>query len=313
MDASTGNLQQCGSDLFSGILKIQVRNEEMITEKDRSYCQCQQDLLYRTLDNLDRWYALFKGEAEKYVDEIGVRFEDNGKVNVRDSYTYRNAGEDYSRDDFRPFDCLNKLVENNIDANARFADRIISYFNRTYSLSVPVPDIDGENLRMGFRPSYQTYVDTVIGHLGGKSFRETAEEELVSRFHHLICPSRWSTSRVALKKDRIIFPDIVGWDSIHLEFHGEYRFSYSCDSRLETLCEGIAYGSDGVINGSSGMVMRLDSDNVDISRWYELTTTGAEYIRFYKNGRIDVKFRDISSAEECYRRLRLDSINNKED
>ena len=35
---------------------------------------------------------------------------------------------------------------------------------------------------MGFRPVYQTYVDMVIEHLGGKSFRETAEEELLYRF-----------------------------------------------------------------------------------------------------------------------------------
>ena len=37
-------------------------------------------------------------------------------------------------------------------------------------------------MRMGFRPVYQTYVDMVIEHLGGKSFRETAEEELLARF-----------------------------------------------------------------------------------------------------------------------------------
>ena len=45
---------------------------------------------------------------------------------------------------------------------------------------------------MGFRPVYQTYVDTVIEHLGGKSFRETAEEELLARFLKTVQPSRWS-------------------------------------------------------------------------------------------------------------------------
>lgn len=41
-------------DLLSGILSVQVRNEEIITEQDRLYCQRQQDLLYKTLDQIDR-------------------------------------------------------------------------------------------------------------------------------------------------------------------------------------------------------------------------------------------------------------------
>ena len=34
-------------DLLSGILSVQVRNEEKITEQDRLYCQSQQDVYKR--------------------------------------------------------------------------------------------------------------------------------------------------------------------------------------------------------------------------------------------------------------------------
>ena len=111
---------------------------------------------------------------------------------------------------------------------------------------------------MGFRPVYQTYVDMVIEHLGGKSFRETAEEELLARFLKTVQPSRWSKVKPELKKDKITFPDIVSWDSIHLEYH-------------------------------------------------------REQIKFYKNGRIDVRFKDSQAAENCYRRLRLDEITLREE
>ncbi len=77
---------------------------------------------------------------------------------------------------------------------------------------------------MGFRPVYETYVDMVIEHLGGKSFRETAEEELLKRFLQTVTPSCWSKVKPELKKDKIIFPDIVRWDNIHLEYHQEYEF-----------------------------------------------------------------------------------------
>ena len=157
-------------DLLQGILSVQVRNEDKITEQDRVYCQTQQNLLYKTLDQIDRWYAVFKEEAEQYQAERKFHYEENGKVSMRDFYTYHNDREDYSHNEFKPFDLINDLVDKNRNANANFANRIISYFNRTYKVSVPEYKIDEKTLPMGFRPVYDTYVDVVIEHLGGKSF-----------------------------------------------------------------------------------------------------------------------------------------------
>ena len=204
------------TDLLTGILNVQVRNEDKITEQDRQYCQLQQDQLYKTLDRIDRWYAIFKEEAERYREIKSFKYEDNGKVSIRNFY-FNNSGEDdYTHNEFKPFDLINELADNNCNANANFANRIISYFNRTYNVDVPIPVIDEKAMRMRFRPVYQTYVDMVIEHLGGKSFRETAEEELLARFLKTVQPSRWSKVKPELKKDKITFPDIVSWDSIHL-------------------------------------------------------------------------------------------------
>ena len=82
-----------------------------------------------------------------------------------------------------------------------------------------------------------------------------------------------------LKKDKITFPDIVSWDSIHLEYHREYEFSYDCGRKVDIFCEGIAYGADDVINGSSGMVIGLDRRDVDITEWYNLTLSNAETLQ----------------------------------
>ena len=58
---------------------------------------------------------------------------------------------------------------------------------------------------------------------------------------------------------------------------------------------------------------RLHNDNdVSVTDWYDLTTTNAEQIRFYKNGRIDVRFNDSAAAESCFKRLRLDEITLRE-
>jgi len=300
-------------DLLSGILSVQVRNEEKITEQDRLYCQQQQDLLYKTLDQIDRWYAIFKEEAERYREKKNFKYEDNGKVPVRNCLVSDFGKDDYSHNEFKPFDQINDLVDKNHNANANFANRIVSYFNKTYNVAVPVPAVDEKTLRMGFRPVYQTYVDTVIEHLGGKSFRETAEEELLARFLKTVRPSRWSKVKPELKNDRIILPNILRFDDFYIQHCQQYHLCYSYDGNLENICEGIAYGADDILNGSSRIIMGFDNRDVDISQWYNLTLSNAEQIKFYKNGRIDIRFKDSQAAGNCYRRLRLDEITLSED
>ena len=90
MQTTTATKVGNAPDLLSGILSVQVRNEDKITEQDRLYCQTQQDLLYRTLDQIDRWYAVFKEDAEQYQAERKFHYEDNGKVSMRDFYSYHN-------------------------------------------------------------------------------------------------------------------------------------------------------------------------------------------------------------------------------
>ena len=44
---------QAGADLLSGILGVEIRNEEKITANDRLYCEDQQEALYRTLGQIE--------------------------------------------------------------------------------------------------------------------------------------------------------------------------------------------------------------------------------------------------------------------
>ena len=301
------------TDLLTGILNVQIRNEEKITEQDRRYCQRQQELLYKTLDQIDKWYAIFREDAERYREEKKFTYEDNGKISIRNFHFNYNEKEDYTHNEFKPFDIINELVDSNCNANANFANRIVSYFNRTYNVAAPVPVIDGETLRMGFRPVYETYVDAVIEHLGGRSFRETAEEELLARFLKTVQPSRWSKVKPELKKDKITFPEIIRFDEFSMQYSQKNRISYNYGGKLETLCAGIAYGADDILNGDSKMIIHFDDNDVSVSGWYDLTLTNAEQIKFYKNGRIDIRFKDSQAAGNCYRRLRLDEITLLED
>jgi hypothetical protein len=217
---------------------------------------------------------------------------------------------DFTKYEFKPFEVINKLAEENHKAITAFARSIVAYFNRNYEVSVPYPDIDEATLQPGFRPLYQSYVDLVIEHLGGKSFRDTAEEELVNRFLGTVKPNRWSKVKPELKKDKIVFPDVISFDSFWTDRN---KMHYNYRNNLENLCAGIAFGADNSLQGSSSMIIWFNDNDVDVSKPYTLTTTGAEEMKFFKNGRIDVKFKDAKTAEACFRKLRLDTIELQND
>ena len=108
------------TDLLTGILNVQVRNEDKITEQDRQYCQLQQDQLYKTLDRIDRWYNIFKEEAERYRETKNFKYEDNGKVSIRNFY-FNNSGEDdYTHNEFKPFERTTTVTPTRISRVASF-------------------------------------------------------------------------------------------------------------------------------------------------------------------------------------------------
>ena len=168
-------------DLFSGIPEFFVRNEEKITEQDRLYCQSQQDLLYKTLNQIEKWYAIFKEDAEQYRKERQFKYEDNGRCR---SATF-------------------------ISTTGRMIIRTMSS-NRSTSLTtlwtratMPMRTLPTASFPISTRPTMWMSLSRKLTDRhclwdsdrstrpmwilssniwGGKSFRETAEEELLARF-----------------------------------------------------------------------------------------------------------------------------------
>ena len=88
MQTSVVNAAGNYTDLLSGILNVQVKNEDKIMKQDRLYCQNQQDLLYDKLDQIDHWYSIFKENAKQYKEERKFTYDDNGKISKTDFHSY---------------------------------------------------------------------------------------------------------------------------------------------------------------------------------------------------------------------------------
>lgn len=297
-----------GIDMLAAFDSIRINNEEKISVRDKEFCEHQQQLLDASLSQIDRWYAFFRQEAENYKESHRITFEKNGVVKTNPLYTPQSDyPSDYREHEFLPFDQLNQLVKQRRNAIIRFGRAIISYFNRTYALSVNYEEPDKETLPVALHPSYLSYVDQVINHLGGRNFRETAEEEIISRFHkNVLGPYK---KMPEIKSEKIIFYDIIRFDDFYVRNYQQYHVSYSYGNALASLCEGIAWAGNDSLNGNSNMILAFNSDRVDITQPYSIHAGEAEKMKFYKNGRIDVLFSSKTAAEAAYKKLRLHNIN----
>lgn len=297
-----------GMDMLAVFDNIQINNEEKISLPDKEFCEHQQRLLDSSLDQIDKWYNFFLQEVQQYKESHRITFAENGTVKTNPPYAPpENYPSNYNEFEFRPFDVLNKLVERRFRAIIRFGRTIISYFNNTYSLSIPQDEPDEERIPVTLRPSYLSYVDLVIDHLGGRTFRETAEEEVIRRFHETVL-GRYK-KMPELKNNKIIFYDVVRFDDFYYQNYQQYHLSYSYQSGLDTFCEGIALVGNDSLNGSSSIISGLNTDYMNITEPYSLFSGEAEKMKFYKNGRIDVYFSSKTTAEAAYKRLQLNKVN----
>ncbi|MEG0500100.1 MAG: hypothetical protein RR550_03145, partial [Rikenellaceae bacterium] len=154
-----------------------------------------------------------------------------------------------------------------------------------------------------------TYVDIVIGHLGGRCFRETAEDEVLNRFHDVVIPN-WSDKNPELKNNKITFYNIYRLDGYYFQYQ-QNKICYNYTKEIDLFCEGIALFCDDRLGGNSKIIQNFNSDNVNISEPYSLNTTTDLKMKFYKNGRIDVCFEDKATAQRCFYRMKLNDVNPK--
>lgn len=169
---TTAPIVGAATNMLSIFDKIEVRNEEKIAQIDRDFCEGQQRLLYATLDQLDVWYANFMKDAEQYKEEYKYSVTPEGRIEYREPYRYSYDVETYKDLLFLPFKPINTIVEMRARAIQRFISSIISHFNKSYALSISAPEMDKKSLPANYRPVYMSYIDIVINHLGGKSFRQ---------------------------------------------------------------------------------------------------------------------------------------------
>lgn len=296
------NAISAATDMLQVFDKIEVNNLDKISEDDRIFCENQQKSLYETLDQLKKWYDLFLPEVLKYKDSFRIKIKTNGEVEFHEPHDpnhYQTIPVNYKRFQFYPFETINKIVEKRRNAITKFGNAILHHFSETYGICEPDCDIDYDSLSIDYEPNYITYVDLVLLNLGGLGFREVAENELIESFHKTI--HRYNKHDLPdIKGKTITFYDLLTLES---NYRNGLRLSYESKRHLHNFCKGLAFFGQGRLNGDWGIIWTFNEDNVDISDQYPLAID--DDLKFFKNGRVDIRFKDAATAQHFYKTMKL--------
>lgn len=304
METMTDNGNQ---DLFTQILQMEMTREDTIPEEDAAYCRSLKESLDRTLDSLKEWYDKLDKLTETMGHDYQINRYDDGRITgFERSVCFDSLEKQFAFDPFKP---MTDLAEKYVSACTAFRNKLIRYFNDKYSISVSSYSRDSSDqhtIISGTHPTWEDTVQDVIAHLGGRSFRDTAEDEIINRLHNMVTGWRGQL-RARLTGRTISLIDQLGYSD-----YTPCRMDYSYRQKLDQMTNAMLLGAERRIDGGIGSIRGLNTDYTIFGEWYETDSEVIDGVKFYKNGKIDFRFRDTQSASDCWAYLRLDQIKDED-
>lgn len=257
-------------DKFSA---IDIKVDQRISEIEAEYCKRQEVIFYETRDILKRNLSELNNLYEKYGE--------------KDSFSGREESFLSTYDDL-------KYVKNRIDSIYKgFISRITHYFARRHKVSLSSNEIVGKYDENSI--SYTIILDEIFEQLGGLSFKEKAVEEIKAASRSII----YNKSNLHIAKNKLSIIDCVYWDSGFIDDSKSIRYD---DRRVKPLFLALSH----FMNGSVEMIYRLGeiyqqlnrgSRDYDIFSKYEIGIYNVESLKMFKNGKIEIVFREHENAE----------------
>ena len=159
---------------------IDPSKKELITPEDRAACQVYQQQCYDVLDELAAKHKCLCKEAEKFTDKYAITFKPNGTVEAQ-RLSDCEIQDQFINVRFLPFRFINDIAEKYHRTCGLFENLIIGYFAEKYRFTIAYPFSETDNIALGYHPDYNICINYIISQLGGLTFREKAEEEIIRR------------------------------------------------------------------------------------------------------------------------------------
>lgn len=277
---------------------VKVTSINKISEGDLNYCMDQELDAKAAIKQVEQWQQRFVEASEvddnKYFYFTGVNTIYVGKGSVED------CENSYSNQMFSPlFDILHtkRLIKN---IKNTFISRIERYFNSNYGLKINLPIDYFEEKEI----SYNELVDLVIEEAGGLTLTELGVEIMKNEFNKTIY---WK-ERYTVKGKTLSLNDYVRYDS----WDGS-KINYTEREKQAKLRKALTFFEIGEAKDGLPQINFNDKRNeiIDFSKEYHLSLNKIESVRFYKNGKLTIKFKSAELAEQFERMFNLHTIESR--
>lgn len=288
-------------NLLDKIDSIEVKAEDRISQEDRIFVQNTQALYLKALSQLEEWDKLFKEKAKNQVEvEEGFETTEYGSVYSKGA----NEKDFTSRYQFTtqyPIMHIKKLKD---CLNYSATREVITHFAGVYTIKLSIDDYEKVKSKKGkedFKQvDFENIVDWILHQTGGISLKDKGVQELKDKFTSEVNWSRDSAPRTKISKNMVSLTDYQWYET---DWNGRKRLRYD-DRKYNCLLLALSHFEDGSTKHRN-FSSELSAVGRGHDRYFDFETTYMAdnsdkliSLKYYKNGKVDIKFKTNDLAQE---------------
>lgn len=251
---------------------VNITPVSFISEYDKSVCE----QLQQKRDD----YIKFAQDYIEFVTLYGVE---------HDGAEYRYM---------KPENMIKEMQEQIEKVSRRFIGDLSWHFQKTYNVTLDTEDLEH---KYDHNTSYQQLVDDIVQQLDGMNFTEKALQEIKDKLYHRT-KAYWDNDRkITIKNNKISLTNFLYWES---SWSGNGKYRLRSGEEAKNLYAAITHferGTTKVLNGFNGLYDKWSDRDTWFNTYEFEWLNKLQSIRYYKNGKVDIKFASSELAAEFAR------------
>lgn len=279
-------------NFLAKIEAAEVNNDARITDADRDAMLTLHDQRDAILKQLTRWKAVFESELEKFT---GAYTRESYRKDHLSFHQTHDNNDPFSRLWYFPGYSLEYIHKALIKVQRRFVEEIIKHFNGTYQLNLTF-DQDYNNYT-----SYSDVIDWIFSQVGGFSLTEKGIENRITSLADLtrLNGAKLGKNTIDFNRLYVLESDVWG-DSLKFPYYQ----SNGTGERYYKLLDCLHFFDTGKLTGEISVEM-VRGEKLDAGKIYKVEGRKVTGIKFYKNHRVTIYFKDAAAAAEFYALFRM--------
>ena len=261
-------------DILSKFNDLEFENTDRIEQVDKKFCEKQQQ---------------HYNEAIKIINDFISTFKEVSGIDLLDKKRYNQESKNKYLDWYK----FDKIAELARETKQKFINDIIWHFSQKYSITI---NSDIIIKKYDFNVTYDNLIDEIFIQLDGFTFMEKADKEIKDKLTNEI---RYDKIKINNNKFTVL-----NFASFEKSWNGkDYRITYYGRDRLVAFFKALTHYDSGKTSIYNDFLEFVNYNN-DQTKDYWFTEFDFSYkkkvqmIRFYKNGKIDVKFKSHEQAKQ---------------